>query len=63
MASPRVVVLSGTTIEKDAVVGTGAVVTKDIEPFSINVGMPAKKIDERNKAINYVFSGNPLLFI
>jgi acetyltransferase-like isoleucine patch superfamily enzyme len=60
---PRVIVLPGCTIGEGAVVGAGAVVTKDIEPFSINVGIPAKKIGERNRNINYVFNGNPLPFI
>jgi acetyltransferase-like isoleucine patch superfamily enzyme len=60
---PRVIVLPGCTIGEGAVVGAGAVVTKDIEPFSINVGIPAKKIGERNRDINYVFNGNPLPFI
>jgi acetyltransferase-like isoleucine patch superfamily enzyme len=60
---PRVIVLPGCTIGEGAVVGAGAVVTKDIEPFSINVGIPAKKIGERNRNINYEFNGNPLPFI
>lgn len=60
---PRVIVLPGCTIGEGAVVGAGAVVTKDIEPFSINVGIPAKKIGERNKNINYIFDGKPMPFI
>jgi acetyltransferase-like isoleucine patch superfamily enzyme len=60
---PRVIVLPGCTIGEGAVVGAGAVVTKDIEPFSINAGIPAKKIGERNRDINYVFNGNPIPFI
>lgn len=38
----------GISIKQGAIVGTNAVVTKDIEPYSINVGIPAKKIAERN---------------
>jgi acetyltransferase-like isoleucine patch superfamily enzyme len=60
---PRVIVLPGCTIGEGAVVGAGAVVTKNIEPFSLNVGIPAKKIGERNRAINYVFNGSPIPFI
>jgi len=60
---PRVMVLPGCTIGEGAVVGAGAVVTKDLEPFSINVGVPAKKVGERNRDINYVLNGKPTPFI
>ena len=60
---PRVTVLPGCTIGEGAVVGAGSVVTTDIEPFSINAGIPAKKIGERNRSINYVFDGKPLPYI
>lgn len=42
-----VVVLKGVTIGDGAVVGAGAVVTKDIPEYSIAVGVPAKVIGER----------------
>ncbi|MDR0525771.1 MAG: acyltransferase, partial [Spirochaetaceae bacterium] len=60
---PRVIVLPGCTIGEGAVIGAGAIVTKDIEPFSINIGIPAKKIGERNRNINYVFEDKPSPFI
>lgn len=60
---PRVIVLPGCTIGEGAVVGAGSVVTKDVEPFSINAGIPAKKIGERNRNINYVFKDKPIPFI
>ncbi|MBI4665153.1 MAG: acyltransferase [Nitrospinae bacterium] len=41
------VVVGGVTIADGSVIGAGAVVTKDTEPYSINVGVPAKKIGER----------------
>lgn len=44
---PRAIILPGITIKKGAVVGAGAVVTKDVEEFSIVGGVPAKKIAER----------------
>lgn len=45
-----VLVQSNVTIGKYAVVGSGAVVTKDIEDYAIVVGNPAKKIgDVREK--------------
>jgi hypothetical protein len=36
--------LSGITIGHGAVIGTGAIVTKDVEPYSIVAGNPAKHI-------------------
>lgn len=40
-------VLDGVTIGRGSVIGAGAVVTKDIPPYSIAVGVPAKVIDKR----------------
>jgi acetyltransferase-like isoleucine patch superfamily enzyme len=42
------VVLAGVTIGTGAVVGAGAVATTDIEPWTINVGCPARPIKSRN---------------
>lgn len=42
----RVTVLKGVTIGKDSVVGAGSVVTKDIPPRSLAVGVPAQVIRE-----------------
>ncbi len=41
------VVLSGVCIGKGAVIGAGSVVTKDIPPYSICAGTPAKVIKNR----------------
>jgi len=38
----------GVNIKKGSIIGANAVVTKDTDPYSINVGIPAKKIGERN---------------
>ncbi len=43
----KVVVLPGVTIHRGAVVGAGAVVTKDLPANSISVGVPARVIGER----------------
>ena len=43
----NVVVLQGVTVHTGAVVGAGAVVTKDIPPYAIAVGVPAKVIGYR----------------
>ena len=39
-----VIILSGITIGECSVIGAGAVVTKDVEPYTIVAGVPAKKI-------------------
>jgi acetyltransferase-like isoleucine patch superfamily enzyme len=41
-------VLDGVTIGKGSVIGAGAVVTKDIPPFSVAVGVPARVIKSRD---------------
>jgi len=43
------IVLAGVTIGNGAVIGAGAVVTKDIPSYSIAVGVPAKVIGKRDK--------------
>ena len=43
------VVLPGVTVGEGAVVGASSVVTKDIPPWGIAVGAPAKVIGEREK--------------
>tara|TARA_B110000503_G_scaffold40688_1_gene66859 strand:- start:9982 stop:10524 length:543 start_codon:yes stop_codon:yes gene_type:complete len=61
--SVRAIILPGVTIGKGAVIAAGAVVTKDVEPYSIMGGIPAKKIGERNKELNYVPSKYRLPFV
>jgi len=41
-------VLKGVTIGKGAVIAAGAVVTKDVEPFTLVAGNPAKPINKLN---------------
>ena len=43
----RAVVLPGITIGEGAVIGAGAVVTKDVDPYVIVAGNPARKVGER----------------
>lgn len=44
---PRAIILPGVTIGDGAVVAASAVVTKDVAPFTIVGGVPAKPIGER----------------
>ena len=44
----KCIVLPGITIGDGAVVGAGAVVTKDVEPYAIVAGVPAKPIGKRS---------------
>lgn len=43
----RVVILPGVTIGKGSVIGACALITKDVEPYSIMGGVPAKLIKKR----------------
>ena len=45
---PRAIILPGVTVKKGAIIAAGAVVTKDVEPFDIVAGVPAKPIGKRN---------------
>ena len=40
-------IMSGVTIHQGSIIAAGSVVTKDVEPFSIYAGVPAKKIGNR----------------
>lgn len=43
----RAIILGGVTLSEGTVVGAGAVVTKNTDPYCIYAGVPAKKIGER----------------
>jgi len=42
------IILPGVTIGEGAIIGAGSVVTKDIPPYTIAVGVPAKIIKKRS---------------
>lgn len=52
----RSTVLPGVTIGEGAVVAAGAIATKDVEPYTIVGGVPAKPIGTRDTKINYQWS-------
>lgn len=60
----RVVILPGVTIGKHAIIGAGAVVSKDIPDYAIAVGNPAKIIKYRNvEPINRLLKeDNPFVY-
>ena len=47
------IVLPGVTFGQGAVVAAGTVVTKDVEPFSVVGGNPARPIRKRNDDLRY----------
>jgi len=47
LISLNAIVLSGVTVGNGAVIGAGAVVTKDVKPYEIVGGVPAKHIGWR----------------
>jgi len=54
---PNVTILPNVTIHEGAVIAAGTVVTKDVDPYTIVAGIPAKKIGERNQDLHYQFNG------
>jgi acetyltransferase-like isoleucine patch superfamily enzyme len=49
----RVTILPGVHIGRGAVVASGAVVSHDVEPFTVVGGVPAKFIKDRSKDVRY----------
>lgn len=55
--SSNVIILTGVHIGEGAVCCAGCVVTKDVEPYAVVAGIPAKKISERPRDLRYEFKG------
>lgn len=56
-------ILPKVTVGEGAVLASGALTAKDLEPFGIYVGVPAKKISTRNTDLHYEFDGSFVPFI
>ena len=60
---PNVTILHSVTIGEGAVIAAGAVVTKDIPPFTICGGIPAKVLAQRSIDLRYTLGGTYLHFL
>ena len=58
----RSTILGGVRIGEGAVIAAGSVVTKDVEPYTVVGGVPAKKIGNRSKLLDYTIPKAPFLF-
>ena len=56
------IILTGVNIGEGAVICAGCVVTKDVEPYAVVAGIPAKKVNERPRDLRYEFKKNVRLY-
>jgi acetyltransferase-like isoleucine patch superfamily enzyme len=57
----RAIILPGVRIGEGAVVAAGAVVARDVEPYQIVAGVPARPVGERTRDLGYRLSFFPVL--
>jgi len=57
----RAVILPGVSIGEGAVVAAGAVVSKDVPPFTVVAGNPARVVSERSHKLSYTLRHAPFL--
>lgn len=57
----RAMVLPGVTIGRGAAVGAGSVVTRDVPPYTVVAGVPARPIGERSQSLAYQLDYCPLM--
>ena len=55
----RATILPGVTIGEGAYVGAAALVNRDIAPYTLVGGVPAKKIRDRSRDIQYTLHHFP----
>ena len=53
----NVIILTGVNIGEGAVCCAGCVVTKDVAPYDVVAGIPARKVGERPRDLRYEFKG------
>lgn len=57
----RAMIMPGNSIGKGAVVAAGAVVTKNVEPYYIVGGVPARPIGKRSQDLKYMLNYKKML--
>lgn len=57
----RAIIMPGLTIGEGAVVAAGAVVSRNVAPYTIVAGVPAKVIGERTSQLTYQLECDPFL--
>lgn len=55
----RALVLPGVEMGEGAIAGAGSVVTRDVAPYSIVAGVPARRIGERKRGLRYTLEYFP----
>lgn len=58
----RATLLPGVTVGEGAVVAAGAVVTRDVEPYSVVAGVPARVVAQRPRGMAYELRENRALW-
>jgi acetyltransferase-like isoleucine patch superfamily enzyme len=54
----RATILPNVCIGEGAIVAAGAIVTKDVPPYAIVGGIPATKIGDRNRDVDYTWNNS-----
>ena len=57
----RAIIMPGVTLGEGAVVAAGAVVTRDVAPFAIVAGVPARQVGTRTAELSYRLRYAPFL--
>jgi len=55
----RSIVLPGVTLGEGCIVASGSIVTKDVPPFSVVAGVPARVIGKRTRMLTYQLGNSP----